>query len=124
MKKEADWVLRHFPFPYELAFSEHNAELLEKPEIHYPADSQKQYTVGDVVMLLERLDPSMRIVVDGYQGGFEDLRTIELVPIEVEANADRDSFGPYQLDTSDNAEQALLLAGLTPRGLKPSDSPD
>ena len=95
MKKEADWVLRHFPSPYELEFlSEPREALLEKPGIHYPADSQKQNTVGDVVLLLERLDPSMRIVVDSDQGGFEYLRTVQLVPIDVDVNADRDSFGP------------------------------
>ena len=125
MKKEADWVLRHFPSPYELEFlSEPGSALLERPAIHYPADSQKQNTVGDVVLLLERLDPSMRIVVDGYHGGFEDLRTVQLVLIDTDVNADLDSFGPHQLDPSGKAEQALLFAGLMPRGLKPRDTAD
>lgn len=43
-------------------------------------------TVSDLIDLLKNCDPQQRVIVDGYEGGFDDVTDVSLQNILVEAN--------------------------------------
>jgi len=72
-------------------------------------------TVTTVEILLAKLSaypPQTRVVVNGYEGGYDDITTIQLRPIALHVNS-QDYMGTH--DDPDDAgqvtEQAVVLSG-------------
>jgi len=42
--------------------------------------------VSELIELLKKCDPQQRVVVDGYEGGFDDVTDVRIESILVEAN--------------------------------------
>jgi hypothetical protein len=66
-------------------------------------------TVRELIKLLQDCDANMRVVVAGYEGGFNDLSRVE--PIELNLNVNEEwYYGPHERpDEGRGEEQALLL---------------
>ena len=53
-------------------------------------------TVADLIAALSTLDPSLRVVTDGYEGGLEDT-ALSVITIALNVR-DSDYFGPHEED--------------------------
>jgi hypothetical protein len=73
-------------------------------------------TVAELLALLARFPLTSRVLVDGYEGGLEDVSTLALVPIQADANLDNDSFGAHLIDDKSPVEMALWIKSSHPRG--------
>jgi molybdopterin biosynthesis enzyme len=72
-------------------------------------------TVQDLIDQLQKHPPEMRVIIDGYEGGYHDVDGLEETPIRLNVH-DEWSCGPhddadYTLgDQSGQKETALLIA--------------
>lgn len=76
----------------------------------------KGMRVAELVALLAKFPSTSRVLVDGYEGGLEDVSTLALVPIQADANQDRDYFGAHLIDNETPEEMAVWIKGAHPRG--------
>ena len=110
LRDQASTLLRHYPLPYEMAMvAKHRPELFTQPE-SYAVDGVKSNTVGTLVELLCRFDPSLRVVVEGPEGGLNDVRKIMQVSIETEANQGT-AHHENQVDSEQSTEQVVWIVG-------------
>ncbi|MFA7308178.1 MAG: hypothetical protein WC026_16070 [Hyphomicrobium sp.] len=57
---------------------------------------EKPKTVAELIAELSKLDPNMRVMVQGYESGLHDCDVPEIRTAEVNANPDEDwFFGPH-----------------------------
>ena len=69
--------------------------------------------VKELIELLSKEDPKMRVVIQGYEQGYDEVHCAEYVNITPNTDKDRPWWDGELNDTTDkNAEVALLL----PRG--------
>lgn len=75
-------------------------------------------TVAELVVLLASFDPTLRVVVDGYEGGMDDVLQVNAVKIRADANqdADQDYYGRHLVDDTNPTEAAVWIKGRQPRG--------
>lgn len=75
-------------------------------------------TVAALMAALSRFDPAMRVVVDGYEGGLDDVLQVDLAPIHADADLgpDQDYYGRHLIDEQNPTESAVWLKGRQPRG--------
>ena len=73
-------------------------------------------TLAELVALLAKFPLQSRVLVDGYEGGLEDVTTLALVPIQTNVNLDRDHFGAHLIDNQSPVEMALWIKSSHPRG--------
>jgi hypothetical protein len=71
--------------------------------------SGPEMKVKELIEMLEKQDQELRVVVDGYEGDFDEVDKIEYVPIKFNKNhkAWMGEFSEVELDDSD--EYAVLL---------------
>ena len=77
-------------------------------------------TVAELMGLLAGLDPSLRVVIDGYEGGLDDVLQLDLAKIRSDANLDpdQDYYGRHLVDTESPTETAMWIKGHQARGDK------
>jgi hypothetical protein len=75
-------------------------------------------TVAELIAVLARLDPGLRVVIDGYESGLDDVLRVDVEGIRAEANLDpdQDYYGRHLIDEQNSTEQAAWLKGRQPRG--------
>lgn len=53
-------------------------------------------TVTELIDALKKCDPDMRVVVKGYERGFDDIRCLEVIEISLDAERDSGVYGDHQ----------------------------
>jgi hypothetical protein len=71
-------------------------------------------TAGDLIALLEDLDPATPVVIGGQYGGYESARSISAVPLQFNVNR-MDGFGPHDRAAPGGPPQAVAVAVLVNR---------
>lgn len=67
------------------------------PEINISnTDVDRQITVADLIAFLQTQPPDRRVVLDGYEGGIDDIASVSEVSIEPDANMRPQPFGGHQ----------------------------
>ena len=63
-------------------------------------------TVAELREALARFDPSMRVVIDGYEGGLDDVLRVDVASIRADANLDpdQDYYGRHLIDEQSPTE--------------------
>lgn len=75
-------------------------------------------TVAELMAVLAGFDPAMRVVVDGYEGGLDDVLEVDVALIRADANLDPDQnyYGRHLVDKQSPTETAVWLKGRQPGG--------
>lgn len=72
-------------------------------------------TIGELCIILEHLPADMRVVVNGYEGGYDDVVNEEIREITLALNVNKDScyFGPHDeaIGTTEHETCKALLIG-------------
>ena len=79
--------------------------------VEVPIQLPEGLTVGDLISLLEDMDPATPVVIGGQYGGYESARSISSVPLRFNVNR-MDGFGPHDRAAPDGPPQALAVAVL------------
>lgn len=79
--------------------------------VEVPVPLPEGLTVGDLISLLEDLDPATLVVIGGQYGGYESARSISSVPLQFNVNH-MDGFGPHDRAAPDGPPQAVAVAVL------------
>ena len=71
-------------------------------------------TVGDLIRRLKDFNPNMRVVVDGYEGGYQDIQhnNVAWIPIILNYNSkhDHDYCGPHEeAFTGDEVDEQVVI---------------
>ncbi len=66
-------------------------------------------TVDELIEKLSGLDPSMRVVVNGYETGFDVLNTIRLISVKPWQAEQAGAFGAWKKDEPMECDGALAL---------------
>src|SRR5262249_32964315 len=66
-------------------------------------------TAGELIALLEDLDPATPVVIGGQYGGFESARAISKVPLRFDVNR-MEGFGPHDRASPDEPPDAVAVA--------------
>lgn len=67
-------------------------------------------TSQDLIQRLQTIPSNTKIVVRGYENGYNDI--IELKPIKIEINVNANWYdGEYELSADDDAQSAIDLFG-------------
>jgi hypothetical protein len=66
-------------------------------------------TAGELIALLEDLDPATPIVIEGQYGGFDSARAICRVPLRFNVNS-LEGFGPHERASPGQPPEALAAA--------------
>ena len=63
-------------------------------------------TVAELMAALAGFDPAMRVVVDGYEGGLDDVLRVDVASIRADANLDpdQDYYGRHLIDEQSPTE--------------------
>ena len=69
-----------------------------------------------IIAPLANVQLTSRVLVDGYEGGLEDVSTLALVQIQTDVNLDRDYFGHHLIDDDAQTEVAVWIKSFNPRG--------
>ena len=77
--------------------------------LYWNINSNKM-TIQELIGLLANYPPGMRVVVRGYEDGYNDIDTIKEVSIILNANEEW-YYGTHADSRDDSSVQALLLAG-------------
>lgn len=67
-------------------------------------------TIQALIKELEKHPPDMLVMLPGYEGGFNDIETIELIPIKLNAHSDW-WYGAHEKCDSTEATNVLVLKG-------------
>lgn len=67
-------------------------------------------TTQELILLLGQYPPDTRIVVTGYEGGYNDITTTKTVLLQINAHTDW-WMGQHGATENKSAEPALCLAG-------------
>lgn len=75
-------------------------------------------TVAELMAVLAGFDPAMRVVIDGYEGGLDDVLLVDVASIRADANLDpdQDYYGRHLVDEIGPTETAAWIKGRRPRG--------
>jgi len=67
-------------------------------------------TVAELIAALSRYNGSMRVTVQGYEGGYNDVSIIDTIPLKLNQN-DKWYFGRHEIARSmrDADEEAVIL---------------
>lgn len=57
-------------------------------------------TVAELIEKLKELDPSLRVLIDGYEGGYEDADYVFVEKFAIGVRGDWDCEGPHELATN------------------------
>jgi hypothetical protein len=66
-------------------------------------------TTQELICELTKYPPETRVVVQGYEGGFDDISVVQ--PISVQPNSDTAWYYGDLISVSDGGEKAALLFG-------------
>ena len=67
-------------------------------------------TVSELIQLLSKINPDIKVVVRGYENGYNDI--LELKPVKIKQKAhSKDYDGEYADSEDDNASDAINLFG-------------
>jgi hypothetical protein len=75
-------------------------------------------TVGELIDKLQRISPLRRVMVRGYEGGFADVKEVELETMWIDCHKAIKCFGPHErvgnwgtaeCEALENTDAALLL---------------
>jgi len=88
----------------------HRAKPLRKP-VSSPSAVPTGLTAGDLIALLEDLDPATPVVIEGQYGGYASARGISRVPLRFNVNS-LEGFGPHDHASQGKPAQALAVAVL------------
>lgn len=72
--------------------------------------------VTDLIDLLSKFPPAARVVVDGFEGGLEDVIVVDAVNIRADVNQDADYYGRHLVDATHPSESAVWLKSARARG--------
>jgi hypothetical protein len=75
------------------------------------AGSQGGLTAGDLIAMLEHLDPATPIVIEGQYGGYASVRRIAQVALKFNVN-DLEGFGPHDRVSPGEPPEARAAAVL------------
>ena len=66
--------------------------------------------VKELISILEKLDPELTVLVDGYEDGFDNIRSLQKIKVEPD-NDKKEKYwlGDYKISLADNAESAILI---------------
>ncbi|BFM39095.1 hypothetical protein [Synechocystis sp. LKSZ1] len=75
-------------------------------------------TIAALIEVLSQYDPSLPVVVQGYEGGYNDVSILETLDIQFDVNTE-DYYGAHgdvrgQLDPTKPLNSVLVLKGLNP----------
>ena len=77
-------------------------------------------TASELIKLLSKYPRDARVVLDGYEGGLDDVVDIEPIPLHENANPDIDYYGVHLFDPSTPTETAVWIKARNARGNMPS----
>lgn len=63
---------------------------------------------SELIALLSSFPPLARVIMDGYESGFNDVTKLELVNIKADANPDVDCFGLHLIDNKGPTTEAAV----------------
>ena len=71
-------------------------------------------TVGQLIRLLQSYPPDLRLVVNGYEDGYDDLSPKQVVPVKIALNTGKHTWegkhgDPDSLTDADDIVEALVL---------------
>ncbi|MFZ2901014.1 MAG: hypothetical protein WA004_20450 [Saprospiraceae bacterium] len=66
-------------------------------------------TIKELTALLSQYPPDTRVVVAGYEGGFNDITIQKIIQLELDAN--KEWWNGQHEEVQSSGEPALLLAG-------------
>jgi len=66
-------------------------------------------TIQQLTTLLSQYPPDTRVVVSGYEGGFNDITIHKVIQLELDAN--KEWWNGQHEEVQSSGEKALLLAG-------------
>lgn len=75
-------------------------------------------TVAELMAVLAGFDPAIRVVIDGYESGLDDVLQVDAANIRADSNLveDQDWFGRHLVDEVSPTETAVWIKGRQPRG--------
>ena len=68
--------------------------------------------VRELIKKLQEYDPEKRVIVNGYEGGYDDLQKVEDILIAININKKGSYYGPHDDYDGDNlgkVERAIVL---------------
>lgn len=68
-------------------------------------------TVQELIAKLQQFEPSKRVIIPGYEGGYNDITTVENEPICLNVNSAW-YYGPHDRPNEENSanEMAILIS--------------
>lgn len=70
--------------------------------------------VKELIALLQQQDPEARVVVQGYEGGYNDAATPEPIRLKLNVHPKEDwYYGPHDEDRKGRCEAVLIKRGVT-----------
>ena len=70
---------------------------------------ERAVKVCELISLLQEQPGERRVIVDGYEGGYDDAEVAEERPIKLNANGDTSRFGPHEEWDEDEADEIAVL---------------
>lgn len=63
--------------------------------------------VRELIELLSKQDPELRVIIDGYEGGYSDVEEVEVIKIALNVNPPG-VYGVHDNDSCHNADTPAL----------------
>jgi len=111
LRTKAQALLRHYPLPYELIGAARLVPSFLAEPGGYFSDTRKPNTVRSLIEWLHRFDPNLRVVVDGPDDGFVDLRNIVKVSLPPDPPPDTAEGNAHQISSGSDEEQVIWITG-------------
>ena len=67
--------------------------------------------VEELMKILKAMPPKSRVIIEGYEGGYDDILVVKKIPIRLNANKE-DQLGAHKLSTSLKAKIAVGIIGV------------
>jgi hypothetical protein len=65
-------------------------------------------TVQELIDILKKHDPTQRVIISGYEGGFHDVEGVKFLPIKLD-DCSNWYYGPHEQTSYENATEIALI---------------
>jgi len=91
-------------------FEKRSRDFVDSEIVKRETGKQKKMNVASLIEVLKTFPPESRVVVEGYEEGYDDIQTIKLIPIRLNAYKE-DWRGPHKKSKSARAKKAVVIIG-------------
>jgi len=67
-------------------------------------------TVGELIAKLQEFDQDMMVIVDGYEGGVDELRHVQTASIALGYNAESWYYGDHEIVYNTQGEKTKIIS--------------